>query len=74
MTGRNMTDEEFANKVDYEGGIFSALEYGLSAEDIKDKEGALYTSWLELEAKYLELKPLCTRVQDNLDRAWGTDY
>lgn len=74
MAGRNMTDEEFANKVDYEGGIFLALEYGMTAEDLKNKEGVLYASWFELEAKYLELKPLCGRVQDNLDRAWGTDY
>jgi hypothetical protein len=73
-TGRNMTDEEFANKVDYEGGPFGALDYGMRAEDIKNQDGELYTAWLELETKYDELKPLCDRVQKALDDAWGTDY
>ena len=74
VSGRNMTDEEFANKVDYEGGPFGALDYGMRAEDIKNQDGELYAAWLELETKYDELKPLCDRVQKALDDAWGTDY
>lgn len=69
-----VTDEEFANRVDYRGGVFAALEYDLKAEDLKDKDGELYKAWLELEAKYEEMKPLCSRAQSALDAAWGTDY
>lgn len=74
MSSYNMTDEEFANKVDYEGGTFSALEYGMKAADLKNKDGELYAAWLELENKYKEMQPLCNRAQKALDSAWGTDY
>lgn len=74
MSGYDMTDEEFANKADYEGGVFGALSYGLQAKDLRNKDGELYAAWLELENKYMEMQPLCERVQKALDAAWGTDY
>ena len=37
-----MTELEFAEKYDYEGGVSALLGYGLSAKDLDVKAGALY--------------------------------
>ena len=44
-----MTEEEFANKIEWEGGIIGALEYGLRAKDLADRNSELYTAWKDLQ-------------------------
>ena len=60
-----MTPEEFAAKVDYEGGILSAMfGYGLGEYDLEDKNSRLYAlvrklrrDWNDyVEATYNELE------------------
>ena len=60
-----MTPEEFAAKVDYEGGILSAMfGYGLDEYDLEDKNSRLYAlvrklrrDWNDyVEATYNELE------------------
>lgn len=41
-----LTDEEFASKVEWEGGVFGALEYGLRPEEMRP--GALRDAYKEL--------------------------
>jgi len=64
------TDDEFADKVEYEGGIFGALEYGLRATDLQDPTSALGQAWAELTVRFEELKPLIDEVQARLDESW----
>jgi hypothetical protein len=63
-----MSDLDFASKVEWEGGIIAALEYGLSEDHLEDgEESPLFAPWLDLRLKYEELAPLLDAVQDALD-------
>lgn len=68
-----MTDEDFGDKVEYEGGIFPALEHGLRATDLKSQNGELAKKWATLEERWNDLRPLVDEIQQLLDDAWGTD-
>lgn len=48
----NMTDQEFAQKVAWEGGVLDALEYGLKRSDLTDQDGRLAIAWASLSAKW----------------------
>jgi hypothetical protein len=50
-----MSGEEFAVKVQWEGGVIDALEYGLRYEDIDPAEEDLRKMWAEAEGKYRDL-------------------
>lgn len=68
-----LSAESFADKVDWEGGIFEALRYGLRASDLKDQNSELAKQWAELESRWNDLLPLVNNVQMLLDEAWGSD-
>jgi hypothetical protein len=56
MSSRQMMNAtELARKVDWEGGVLSALEYGIRSEEIDDPE--LATLWRRLECVYEQLRP-----------------
>lgn len=42
------------SKIDWEGGVLPALEYGIRDDDIDDEE--LAESWAELSASYADLE------------------
>ena len=52
---RLMTAEDLANKVHWEGGIVSALEYGIRSDEIDDPE--LAALWRRLETLYDQMRP-----------------
>jgi hypothetical protein len=56
-----------AQKIRWEGGLWSALEYGLRAEDIADPE--LAAMWARLEQGYKEMAPLIDAATKRLDVA-----
>lgn len=56
MRTRNlMTAKDLADKVHWEGGIVSALEYGISSDEIDDPE--LVALWRRLESLYDQMRP-----------------
>lgn len=63
-----MTDADFAARVDLEGGILAALDYGLT-EDVlyAGTESPLHASWQSLRLAYEKFGPLMQAVQDVLD-------
>ena len=65
------TDEEFADKVDYEGGVFSALQYGLRASDLEDQDGDLAVRWKKLEAWWADGKDIVDLVEQSLEEVSG---
>lgn len=66
-----MTDEEFINKIGWEGGVISALEYGLKASDLSNLDGELAKAWGELEKKWRKLQPKIDKVEALLpDEDW----
>jgi hypothetical protein len=49
-----------ADKVEWEGGVFAALRYGIRSEDIADDEVAAL--WAEMEDLYLAITPISNRI------------
>lgn len=61
-----MTEDQFAAKVDWEGGIAGALEYGMPSDDLP--EGQLKAAWKRLESVYEEhYRPAERAVQEALE-------
>jgi hypothetical protein len=50
-----MSAKDLATKVRWEGGIMSALEYGIRSEEIDDPE--LAALWRRMEVLYDQLRP-----------------
>lgn len=50
-----MTVEEFVAKVEGEGGIESALDYGLHEDDLPDEAEELKAAWKELREAWESL-------------------
>lgn len=71
MTNKYMTVEEFSSKVEWEGGIFGALEYGLHADQLDSEDSAsteLRKAWADLESAYNELRPFVGMVESILEK------
>lgn len=66
-----MTEQEFAQKIDWEGGILEALGYGLRPDDAPP--GELRDAWAELRAAFEDMRPLVRRVEGILDRIEDSD-
>lgn len=68
----HMTPLDFACKVDWEGGIFAALEYGLHATGLDPDDPAsakLRDAWAELERVHRDvLVPAVQKVRDELEK------
>ena len=64
------TDLEFANKIDWEGGILEALfDHGLSSDTLDNEQGELFQAVQELETawKVYKIQELVDAVQNALD-------
>lgn len=59
-----MSIDDVANKIEWEGGIISALEYGIHADDIEDEE--LANLWEQLEQAYNPVHKLIILIEDFL--------
>lgn len=56
-----------AEKVDWEGGVIEALEYGIRSGDIADPEVA--TVWRRVEQLWSELRPAVRQIERTLQSA-----
>lgn len=62
------SDEEFAAKVEWEGGIIETIfVYGLGSDRLANKDGALYKAVVNLEALGPKLLPALDAVERALD-------
>lgn len=62
-----MTPQELANKIDWEGGILEALEYGIHAKDIQDD--VIANAWRDMEIHWLEFEKYIRYVESLLPEA-----
>lgn len=60
-----LNNEQLANKIDWEGGIIAAIEWGIHAGDIEDPEVA--SLWAEIEVGYSLLYPAFSRLNELLE-------
>lgn len=58
--------KRLADKVEWEGGVLAALEYGIRSEQIDDSE--LRSLWSDLEQRYRSLTPLVSQIGERLDQ------
>lgn len=64
MSKRFASRIDAANKVEWEGGLAEALEYGITAADMPDAE--LKTAWRAMENAYKKFTKAADAVQDLL--------
>lgn len=67
-----MTAEDFAAKVEWEGGVTSALDYGLKATDLPENSddpltADLRAAWTALQGKWDALRDEMREVEEILD-------
>jgi hypothetical protein len=67
-----MTEDEFLAKVEWEGGVVDALEYGLRADMLKDRSSELFKLWRKLDSKWDKLKPSLAAVENYFEN-WEGD-
>lgn len=53
---------DVAGKIDWEGGIFEALEYGIKASDMPESDQELTDAWQALEIAYRVAEACASRV------------
>lgn len=51
-TGVNVNRKELRDKIEWEGGLTDALEYGLTANDIDEDDFVLRAAWEEMQGHY----------------------
>lgn len=68
-----MTPEEFAAKVQWEGGVLDALEYGLRSTHLDDSNPALKGGWMELETLWMNFEPLLVGVEVLIEQIGEAD-
>lgn len=65
------TRQNLANKIEWEGGIYGALEYGITAGDINQGDTELVEAWTSLEEAYRAFEAAAGAVEallpDNSD-------
>lgn len=57
-----MSEEDFAAKIHWEGGIMDALDYGLRSEDVVP--GDLHNLWEELEGYWAQMQSTVYELDD----------
>ena len=65
-----MTPQDFAGKIEWEGGITGALDYGLKSTRLDPDDPAstpLREAWAVLEAAWNEIQPAMRAVEDILE-------
>lgn len=68
-----MTPAEFAGKVEWEGGVLDALDYGLRADDLDDSNPELKAAWRDLARRWAEVEPDVRNVERMLDELEQSD-
>jgi hypothetical protein len=71
MTDEPMTESAFASKVEWEGGILEALDYGLKPTDVV--KGTVREAWTRLYQLWQQIEPIVEEVDRLLDGVERTD-
>lgn len=64
------TAAEVSAKVDHEGGIYSALYYGITHKMVPED---IAEEWKELEAMFHDFRRKWESIQDRLPEPWEVD-
>lgn len=67
-----MSESDFVAKINWEGGIVGALEYGLKSSDLEP--GELRDAWKELEKAWSKMQEPMDEVQSLIDELTEDEY
>ena len=70
MSDRYESRFEVWSKVENEGGIYAALDYGLKASDLPDVDTELQEAWQKLDGAFKAMQPLIRIVEKMLSDAY----
>lgn len=69
---KDMTEDQFLGKVEWEGGVLEALEYGLKADALKDQDSELASRWRALEKEWRRFQNFLIPVEQYFEN-WQED-
>jgi hypothetical protein len=69
MSGRFESRAALAGKIDWEGGIIEALDYGIKTADMPEGDTVLAAAWERLAAAHALMRLLTGDVERMLDAA-----
>lgn len=67
MSDRFEDREALAAKIEWEGGVLEALDYGITTEMMPEGDTELAGAWAKLEAAWKQLSPLADAIRKMLD-------
>jgi hypothetical protein len=67
MSDRYESRRDVWNKVQWEGGILEALEYGIRVDDLPEGDAELAELWQRLEDAYDALEPIQKAIEALLE-------
>jgi len=67
MSDRFTSREHLAAKVEWEGDVLDALDYGIKTDMMPEGDAELVEAWRKLEAAWRQLSPLADAVADLLE-------
>jgi hypothetical protein len=67
VSDRYKSREDVASKIEWEGGIFEALDYGIKTEHMPKGDNELTEAWRDLSVAYASAAVLANKVQALLD-------
>lgn len=62
---KKYTNASLLTKINWEGGIMDALDYGISPDDIEDPKVA--SIWRDIQDHYLDLEPMIDDLMEILE-------
>jgi len=71
MTDRFESREDLAAKIEWEGGLMEALDYGITTEMMPEGDTELTEAWSKLEASFRETSKLADAMSAMLPDADG---
>ncbi len=75
MSERYESRSELAGKIEWEGGILEALDYGIKTADMPEGDTELTEAWAKLEASFRQTAALAEVVEgllpDSQEREQG---
>jgi hypothetical protein len=63
MPGRYEDRQELSTKIDYEGGIFDALQYGITSADMPEGDTDLTAAWNILDVAWVQARAAAAAVE-----------
>lgn len=63
-----MTEPEFVDWIDDQGGVLEALDAGLRSSDLDNKDTMLAFHWHHAWALYQELQPVLQAIDELIER------